>query len=256
MTSTLSHRIERRQPIGLVTLSGQLDSTTAPMLRSALFDALASEPTTLVVDLSGFSVADPSLLTVFTDVAEEAWRWPGARLLLCHASPRLTETLRQTGVHPRIPLVSTRTAALQEAAKDPVPPRLHRRLAPTLYAPRVAREVAAHACAQWGLSYASTAAQILCSELVTNAVRHAGTIIDLTVSLRDGALRVSVRDGYTRPPRMRTPEATDDSGRGLLIVDTVASSWGTVPVPGGKLVWAALSLVRSPHQESVAVLHG
>lgn len=256
MTSPLSYRIERRLPIGVIRLSGQLDGPARHQLRSALFDALAAEPTALVVDLSGFSVDDPQLLTDFIDVAAQARRWPGARMLLCHAAPTVAEELRRAGVDQHALLLPTTVAGLKEASTEPLPPRLHRRLAPIFYAPRVARELAARACIQWEVPYIATAAQILCSELVTNAVRHAGTMIDLTISLREEQLRVSVRDGFARPARLRTPAATDDSGRGLLIVDTVASAWGNLPIPDGKLVWAALSLTRRPLREPAAMPTG
>jgi anti-anti-sigma factor len=244
MTPPLSYRIERRLPIALVRLVGELDGRTRESLRRGLTEALVAEPTSAIVDLAGLSVTDPEQVTVFSEAAADAARWPGAPLLLCHAAPAVAETLRRHGVDRHCSVHPTVTAALREAAAQPVPPRLHRRLAPTQYAPRVARELAAGACARWELPHLTTAAQMVCSELVTNAVRHAGTMIDLTITLRDDALRVSVRDGFVRPARLRTPGATDDSGRGLLIVDTVASAWGNVPIPDGKLVWASLALAR------------
>lgn len=245
MTRPLSYRIERRLPIALVRLDGELDRESRGALRRALAEALADEPTSAIVDLAGLSVAEPELVTTFAEAAEEAARWPRARLLLCHPGPLVAEALRNHGVSARTPVYPTVTAALRDAASEPLPPRLHRRLAPTQYAPRVARELAARACAQWQLPHLATAAQMVCSELVTNAVRHAGTMIDLTVTLREDELRVSVRDGFAKPPRLRTPKVTDDSGRGLLIVDTVARAWGTVSMPDGKLVWASLPLARN-----------
>lgn len=253
MSSALNYRIERRLPIALIRISGQLDDAARDWLRLGLAEALAAEPTALIVDLSGFTVDNPALLSEFSEVSEQARRWPGAPVLLCHATPDLAEGLRQAGIGRIFP---TTVGALHEAATEPIPPRLQRRLAPTHYAPRIARELASRACAQWQLPHVHTAAQILSSELVTNAVRHAGTMIDLTISLRHGDLRVSVRDRFARPPQMQTPQPTDEGGRGLLIVDTVASAWGNVAVPEGKLVWATLSLAHQARPTAVALAGG
>jgi hypothetical protein len=67
--------------------------------------------------------------------------------------------------------------------------------------------------------------------------------MELRVTLRGQQLRVSVRDGVDSLARMQTPTESDDHGRGLLIVDAIASAWGNVPVGGGKVVWAS---VRTP----------
>lgn len=88
------------------------------------------------------------------------------------------------------------------------------------------------------------AAGLATSELVTNAIRHAGTAIDLLVRVGPG-LRVEVSDG--RPDRpLRRPGAggPDVSGRGLYLVAVVAARWGVAYDASTKTVWFELD--RAP----------
>lgn len=87
-------------------------------------------------------------------------------------------------------------------------------------------------------------AQLLTSELVTNALRHGGGDIRVSLDCADGVLRVRVRDGSARHPAVREHLAgrDADSGRGLLMVEKLATSWGSTPElgSGGKTVWFRL----------------
>lgn len=81
---------------------------------------------------------------------------------------------------------------------------------------------------------------LLTTELVTNSVLHAGSPLDVTVRLTGSALRVEVRDEHETLPAAR-PYATDAmTGRGLRLVEAVASRWGAEPRTDGgpgKVVW-------------------
>lgn len=79
---------------------------------------------------------------------------------------------------------------------------------------------------------------VLTSELVTNAVLHAGPPIQLELSWSTGRVRVAVTDGGADRPVARSPELEETSGRGLMIVSALAEGWGVEPVPAGKRVWA------------------
>ena len=77
------------------------------------------------------------------------------------------------------------------------------------------------------------------SELVTNAVVHAATDIEVRVSRLGPRLRVAVRDESPIMPRMLDPAPDGLHGRGLHIVRRLSSSFGVSPVaPTGKVVWA------------------
>ena len=78
---------------------------------------------------------------------------------------------------------------------------------------------------------------LLVSELVTNAVVHADSDADVAVVLTPSAVRIEVGDQSEFVPGAH--EAADDetSGRGLAIVEAMASDWGVIPRPGGKVIW-------------------
>ena len=77
------------------------------------------------------------------------------------------------------------------------------------------------------------------SELVTNAVVHAGTDIALVVRASPRVVRIEVTDRSPGLPRVTEPRVLSDSGRGLAIVDTIAARWGVEHVVegDGKTVW-------------------
>lgn len=89
---------------------------------------------------------------------------------------------------------------------------------------------------------ATEVALLLVSELVTNVVLHADGRPVLEVAVEADRLRISVSDEGGGAPRVRTDNpALADSGRGLLLVDTLSSRWGTDPRdPRGKCVWFEL----------------
>lgn len=84
-------------------------------------------------------------------------------------------------------------------------------------------------------------AQLLVSELVTNAVRHGRPAISLVLNLDPPLIGVAVHDeGDLLPPVAPVSPGTDQpGGRGLMIVDRLSSTWGVLPddQPPGKTVW-------------------
>lgn len=91
---------------------------------------------------------------------------------------------------------------------------------------------------QWHCEELLDVVQLLVSELVTNAVVHAGSDVEVAVRLLTGSVRIEVVD---RSPTVElspsTPGDRDESGRGLLLVETLASAWGVEPMERGKSVW-------------------
>ncbi|MEU6599704.1 SpoIIE family protein phosphatase [Streptomyces flaveolus] len=100
-----------------------------------------------------------------------------------------------------------------------------------------ARSLAVRQLARWGLEKLTETTELLVSELVTNAVLHAGGPIRLNM-IRHQALVCEVTDGSTGAPRLRHAHPYDENGRGLFLVARLASRWGSRHTPGGKLVWA------------------
>ncbi|WP_438363674.1 SpoIIE family protein phosphatase [Streptomyces marincola] len=105
------------------------------------------------------------------------------------------------------------------------------------------RADAARRLADWGLSEAAFITELILTELVTNAIRHAAGPIRLRL-LRDRALICEVSDGSSTSPHPRNASATDEGGRGLFLVTQYADRWGTRYTPDGKIIWAEQRLPR------------
>jgi hypothetical protein len=100
---------------------------------------------------------------------------------------------------------------------------------------------------EWAADGYVDAAVLAVSELVTNAVLHARSGPMVTMRLENGRLRVEVQDeSAVTPSRKRYgPEA--GTGRGLMLVESVAASWGCDTAPGGKSVWFELDPSGGEH---------
>jgi anti-sigma regulatory factor (Ser/Thr protein kinase) len=84
-------------------------------------------------------------------------------------------------------------------------------------------------------------AMLLTSEIVTNAVIHAATRVELHARVEDGVLRVAVEDGDDRVPTA-LEEAGPEGGFGLHIVEELAEAWGVTRLAHGKAVWFEVKL--------------
>lgn len=80
-------------------------------------------------------------------------------------------------------------------------------------------------------------AALLVTELVTNAVLHARSAIELSVTCHRDWARVDVADAAPRAIARRSQHLDATTGRGLLLMDLLASTWGVEPSPDGKTVW-------------------
>ncbi|MDQ3385165.1 MAG: PAS domain S-box protein [Actinomycetota bacterium] len=105
-----------------------------------------------------------------------------------------------------------------------------------------ARRIAGEVLVEAGLDELADVAVLLVSETVTNAVLHAATDVGLTVVADDGFLRVEVRDGSTVLPGIRHYEDEATTGRGVGLVELLATAWGVDADAdaGGKTVWFTL----------------
>ena len=92
-------------------------------------------------------------------------------------------------------------------------------------------------------------ASLALSEVVTNAVLHGREPLSLRAELDDDRLRLEVRDGSPLGPTFSVLDTTAVTGRGLLLVTTLADRWGLEPCPDGKAVWFELDRESVPAQE-------
>ena len=92
----------------------------------------------------------------------------------------------------------------------------------------------------WQCDHLVEVASLLLSELVANAVLHAGTSILVVARVVDDRLRIEVHDDNPRMPMRKHYSATSATGRGLLLVERLAERWGSDVTPSGKVVWFEL----------------
>lgn len=102
----------------------------------------------------------------------------------------------------------------------------------------MARRLVDETLRQWDCAEALDEVALLVSEVVTNAVIHGGSDVDVAVRLLPDALRIEVIDSNdTVPLPVGAADLDDESGRGLAIVDALASRWGVERFERGKSVW-------------------
>ena len=109
-----------------------------------------------------------------------------------------------------------------------------------------ARQLVARCAEALGEGQYVELAQLLVTELVANSVMHARPPLSVECVATDDGLKISVRDGSLERPASRQPHPTDESGRGIQLVDAVASQWGVDDHPDGtKSVWVKLGRAGS-----------
>ena len=110
--------------------------------------------------------------------------------------------------------------------------------------PGQARHFVIDTLATWGCWALLDDAALVVTELATNAVLHARTEFTVVVSRRpEGTIRIAVRDASLLRPRPRRANLLEGSGRGLRLVEALATRWGTDFLPDGKVLWADLRAV-------------
>ncbi|MEE1769815.1 SpoIIE family protein phosphatase [Streptomyces sp. JV185] len=111
------------------------------------------------------------------------------------------------------------------------------------------RQEAARQLREWGLEELVFTTELVLSELVTNAIRHAGGPVEVRL-IRAGQLTCEVSDPSATQPRMRRALLTDEGGRGLYLVAQLTSRWGSRYTRRGKTIWAEQPLPDAPHARS------
>jgi Histidine kinase-like ATPase domain len=231
--SNLIWRVEQRQPAAIVSLAGPPDTAVRDGLHDTLWECLAGMPTVLLLEVSGLEVSGLedggcSALAWVRDLSTEAAKWPAVPVYVCGA---VTERCGLPGY-----------GSLDEARQvwdEAEPDERHLlSLRPVPQAPADAREFVAKVCQGWGIRRPVRLAQILISELVSNAVVHARTGLDVTVRRFGEGIELSVRDdGLAKLPAHLPP---DPRGFGLQLVEAMSDAWGSAPTGSGKVVWTRL----------------
>ncbi len=231
MTSELHIRVRERLPITVASVRGTLETATLAETESALRECLALMPSALIIEGQELTIA-PSAQLWLLGLARSASRWPGTAIIL-------------TGEHPDVPddpclgRCPSLEAALSALRSKPFPERRQLVLPPDPGSCARARALVAQACVDWGVQRPRRLAELLVSELVANAVMHAGTRLKVTVRRTGSELELSVRDhGVGRLPA--ESDLHDPRGFGLQLLAALSDSWGWSSAGTGKVVWSRL----------------
>ncbi len=104
-------------------------------------------------------------------------------------------------------------------------------------APGAAREFLRSTLQTWRLDGFGDVAELLADELVSNVVRHVGAPMQLRAVRHPSSIRIEVDDPSTEPPVRQDPDPLQDHGRGILLVESLATVWGVELRDDGKTVW-------------------
>ncbi|NSC25266.1 SpoIIE family protein phosphatase [Streptomyces albus subsp. chlorinus] len=107
----------------------------------------------------------------------------------------------------------------------------------------------------WGLGETAFTAELLLSELLTNAIRHGEPPVTVRL-LCDRYLTCEVSDSSSTAPHVRRATTVDEGGRGLFLIAQLARHWGIRYGPHGKTIWAELPLTggRGEHTDEPPVV--
>jgi anti-sigma regulatory factor (Ser/Thr protein kinase) len=116
------------------------------------------------------------------------------------------------------------------------------RLWPTPQACTNARHAVREFCSSRGLDDLAYDAELLTSEVMSNAVRYSDGMLTVLLVHAHESLAVTVSDNNAHVPSMLSdlPDELAESGRGLAVLDSVAGDWGMAPGDAGKTVWFRL----------------
>jgi anti-sigma regulatory factor (Ser/Thr protein kinase) len=104
-----------------------------------------------------------------------------------------------------------------------------------------------------GLDHLVYTATLLVSELAANAILHSGTPLEVVVRRKDDRVRVEVHDGNSQLPVRKNYSNMSGTGRGLMLVERLATEWGSDRTAGGKVVWFELDGQSVPAFDIAAV---
>lgn len=112
--------------------------------------------------------------------------------------------------------------------------------------PARARRFVTDCLVAWACGDVIDDAALIATELATNAVLHTrGGFAVILTRRPEGTIRIAVRDASLVRPRPRRAGPLEGSGRGLRLVDALATAWGIDPLSDGKVVWAELRRASS-----------
>lgn len=209
---------------------------------------LLHEHTVVVLDVADLRLQRAAEVHVFSEALLRAGGWPWVRLVLARPDTTLAALLATSRVGHETPAFGAVEQAVAHLDDRPPIVRATWNFGLDTQAARRARGYLRAACDRWDLhGDAREAAEIVITELVTNAVEHAGSPSVVVVERRDATFRLTVRDFGTEHhvPEAAiwiAPPTSSPRGRGLAMVAAVSHTWGVEAHVDGTTVWAEMSL--------------
>ncbi|WP_412752865.1 ATP-binding protein [Krasilnikovia sp. M28-CT-15] len=222
-----------------------LKASTAQVLRTCL----VGQPAGIIADLHDLS--DPG--------GASAPLWCAARTWGAHTPPPVPVVVCLPTAAPLASILTCQAARWNLPVYASLPEaraalkghtiradRLTLHLEPDIEVLALVGQTIGDACAAWQLLPLHRTASAVLTELVANAIEHAGTRIDVAVTRRPDGLHLAVHDRDSRPPHLPRTVPGDPGdparhGYGLRLVHTSATAWGALPTRTGKIVWAVLA---------------
>lgn len=214
----------------------------APELDHRIQAALAECPRGVVCALPGSLAHTPEpVLDLLASAGRHMRAWPAAPVVLSCSDPRTAGLLDGRPDGRRLQHASSLLEGWAHIMSTTPPRTAHLRFSPSALAPYGARRFLARVCLDWGMNHHLDSGALVISELVTNALIHTDSDIDVLLAGDQGRIRIGVRDKDPDPPQGLSASSNSLHGRGLLLVDALSDSSGALPTSdGGKLVWAVL----------------
>jgi hypothetical protein len=190
----------------------------------------------VLVDITALRLTHTSVLRVFPDAVDLAGGWPAVRLAVVYRGPVMRQALSASRVTRRVAVVDEAELALMRSAEQPTEVRAQWWFPAGEDTPARSRSAARSRLASWSVPGEDGAPAVaVLNELVSNAVQHAGTAVQVELVLDAATLAIWVRDFSCHPPA-----STANRGLGLHLVDELAPRWGFDPHEDGKTAWAQL----------------
>jgi hypothetical protein len=228
---------------GVVTLSGR--HRLPADLVGEVMEVLAEQPRVVVCDLGGMGASPRCVTEVFAPVAPYLVSWPGTVVVACvPGSADSNGCALPAAVFDRLVLCEHCQDGLDEAYRL-LRPLQHTMtyLAPVPSAAGEARAFTAATLQDWGLPSLRGPASLVVSELVTDSLLNARTVLGLALSRCEDRVRIAVHDHAGRRPSLPAGELSvaTTEGSGMLLVQKLTRHWGVFPDRAhGKTAWAVM----------------
>jgi hypothetical protein len=232
-----------------ITVHGCWSAALKTAAATALRDCLVSRPAGIIADLRGLADAAGASAALWSAARLWGTQTPDpVPLMVClPAAAPLAAILTRRGVRWGLPVhpspARARAALTSVAAR---PDRMILRLDSGFDTLSPVTHAVVEACAAWELPSLSRLGCAVLTELVANAIEHAGSRVDVAITRHRLGLRLTVQDRNPRFPSLtravaREPGDPEGRGRGLRVVHTATTAWGALPSRDGKIVWAVLT---------------